>query len=45
LALLVERSAEAADDEAAHRRRVPEANLGLGGVDVDVNLFERHLEK
>ena len=45
LACLVERSAKAADDQAAHRRRIAEAHLGLRRVDVDVDLFERHRQE
>ena len=45
LAFLVERSAQAADDEAANRRRVAEPDLGLGGVHVDVDLVERDLDE
>src|SRR6185312_13505934 len=44
-ALLVERVAKAADDEATDRRRVAEPNLGLGRVDVDVHFIERNLEE
>ena len=45
MAGLVERGAQAADDQPAHRRRIAEADLGLGRVDVDVDLVERHLEE
>ncbi len=33
----LDRMAHAADDEAAHRLRVAEANLGLGGMNVHVD--------
>jgi hypothetical protein len=38
--------AQAADDQAAHQGRVAEPHLGLGRVDVDVDLggVERHVE-
>ena len=45
LAFLVERVAQAADDQPAHRRRIAEADLGLGRVDVDVDLLERDVEE
>jgi hypothetical protein len=45
VASVVERSAKAADDQPAHRRRVAEADFGLGRVDVDVDVLERDLEE
>ena len=36
---LVERVAQAADDQPADQRRIAEADLGLGRVDVDVDLL------
>ena len=44
-AFLVQRVAEPADDQPAHRGGVAEADLGLGGMDVDVDLVERDLEE
>ena len=41
LAGRVERMAQAADDEAADTAGIAEADLGLGGVDVDVDLIGR----
>src|SRR5688500_15993338 len=42
---LVERMAKTADNQPAHRRRVTEANFGLGRVDVDVDVLEWNLEE
>ena len=40
-----ERVAQGADDQAAHQRRVAEPHLGLGRMDVDVDLVRRAVEK
>ena len=45
MARRVERAPQAADDHPAHQRRITEADLGLGGMDVDVDLIGRNLEK
>ena len=37
--------AQARDDETAHKGRIPEADLGLGGVDVYVNFLRRQVKK
>ena len=37
--------AQPADDQSAHRRRIAEADLGLGRVNVDVDLLERNVEE
>jgi hypothetical protein len=37
--------AKSADDQAAHRRRVAEADLGLRRMDVHVDLLERDFEE
>jgi hypothetical protein len=42
---LVERAAQAGDDHAADQRRIAEADLGLGGVDVHVDLIGRHVDE
>ena len=41
----VERGTEATDDQAANRRRIAEANLGLGGVHINVDVLQRHLDE
>ncbi len=45
MACLVERAPQAADDQAADSRGIAKAHLGLGRVDVDVDLVERDLEE
>ena len=45
MAGLVERVAEAADDQPANRAGIAEADLGLGRVDVDVDLVAREVEE
>ena len=45
LARLVESGADSANDKAAHGRRVAETDLGLGRMDVHVDLFERHRQE
>src|SRR3954454_16382935 len=45
LAFLIERATQAADDEAAHRGRIAETNLGLGRMDIDVDLVEWNIEE
>ena len=42
---LVERGAEAPDDQPAHRARIAEADFGLGGMDVDVDLAGGHVDE
>ena len=42
-----ERMAQAPDDQAAHQARIAEPDLGLGRVDVDVDIgrVEFHIER